>query len=123
MFQQIIYLCLIIVTVCGLIEIYRITARWLHQPPEADRVIVIVTAKGKDEKLEYILRSIASRTELITTDGKPPQIVVADLGMDKETKEVCKLLEKEIDSLRICQTIEIPKIIEDLENGGYKSSQ
>jgi len=67
-----------------------------------DNVTVILNVKGREDGMEYILRSLVSYTDMITDGRGCPEIVVIDNGMEPETAAVCNKFNK----IKVCNTAE-----------------
>lgn len=84
--------------------------------PRDDRATFVVSCRGRDEQIEYFVRSLQARTEDMRFKYAP-LIIVVDMGMDEETKDVCMRLQREIKGLKMCGRHELTTVLYgDLQN-------
>ena len=72
-----------------------------------DNVTVILSVKGREEGIEYMLRSLVSYTDMITDGRGRPEILVVDTGMERETAAICGKFNK----VKVCGSDEICDIM------------
>lgn len=95
--------------VIGITEFIRSGLRYFLSPPQ-DRVTYIVRVRGRDERVEYIVRSLACVAREQCAAGSPV-IVLIDEDMDTQTRAVCDVLAGELGCVRICKTHELPQVM------------
>ena len=85
----------------------------LSRENNLEDITIVVFAKDKEEKIEYILRSLLNSTEHIVAKDGNPGIIVVNLNMDNETYEICSLLERDNERLTV---MGIDRFIDKMEN-------
>lgn len=75
-----------------------------------DNVTVILKIKGREESIEYMLRSLVSYTDMISDGRGRPEILVLDTGMESETAAVCDKFSK----VKVCGSDEVFEIMRTL---------
>ena len=77
------------------------------------RVIAVLPAQGHIEEVELLLRGFAAQAEEGAL-GLDPAIVVLDLKMDRETKDICRCISTEYEMFEICTPDEVGARIVEL---------
>jgi cellulose synthase/poly-beta-1,6-N-acetylglucosamine synthase-like glycosyltransferase len=96
-------------SVAGLLELGRYVLEFIYMPSQ-DRITLIVSSKGHDEKIEYLLRSLLFKAHGFHLKILPI-IIVVDEGMDEETKAICEKLSGEYGCINICASQELPVLL------------
>lgn len=93
----------------GATELLRSGLRYFLSPPR-DRVTYMVHVRGRDERVEYIVRSLVCAAREQGADGHPV-IVLIDEDMDAQTRQICDTLAGELGCVRVCKTHELPQVL------------
>lgn len=70
-------------------------------------IISIVPLKGHIENAEYIVRSLMTENR----DANTRNIIIIDLGLDRETKEICNILCNQNPDIHLCAKKDLEKVI------------
>ena len=98
--------------VLGLVEVFRlILFLFSFKKKDSYESILIIPVYGKDEKIEMKLRSEITSINWIAENIRRP-IVCLDLGMDKETRNICEIFSQEYNFIELCSLDDFNKIIE-----------
>ncbi|MCI8407470.1 MAG: glycosyltransferase family 2 protein [Oscillospiraceae bacterium] len=89
---------LIFTSLVGVFTLLRLLAGGLLGAPPEESVISILPMRGREERAEYLLRSLARQGS---------RILVADFGMDEETRAVVTRLQAEQTNLRLLDEEEL----------------
>jgi len=95
--------------VIGLTEIWHGVGSFFLMFPQ-DRTTFIVSSRGHDEKIEYLIRSLAFRAKEMQLKFYSVILVVDD-GMDTQTKEICRILSSELECVEICGSEELSALL------------
>lgn len=114
MLQIITGLLIAFAAVIIIISLWNAAGEYFFMPagtirPSGNIVAFIVTSRGHDEQIEYMVRSFACRAKNLSQSGS--MIVVIDQGMDEETRKICEILAKDLQCVKICETKELPQIL------------
>ncbi len=94
---------LIFTSLVGIFTLIRLLCDGLFGGAAEEDVITILPLKGHTEKTEYILRALMSRAN--------HRIIVADFGMDEETREIVRKLKAERQNLSLLDENELEDYI------------
>lgn len=89
----------ILLAVTGLLSMVRGLFRWTLKTGNQGKLCVLVPVKGHDEQAELKLRGALERFH---QPGCDAVIFCVDLGMDEETKMICRILCREHAGLFLC---------------------
>jgi hypothetical protein len=98
--------------IVGAAEMFRSLCSFLLKPKE-NKFTFLVTSRGKDEQIEYIIRSLVFKAGLLNVVCKTPCIIIIDQGMDEETKRICDILNKEMGCIKVCSLNELTTILKN----------
>lgn len=101
---------LVFFLVMGLIETCRLLLMWLLRPEKIADSILVIPMCGHVEDAEYLLRGAAESIRW-EKHKRPRRFICVDGGMDRETKEICKHLQKELPFLEICRQEELGSLM------------
>ena len=103
-------LFLVFFLVLGLNETCRLLLMWLLKPEKIAESVLLIPLSGHVEDAEYLLRGAAEpfRWE---KHKQPRRFICVDGGMDRETLEICRCLQKELPFLEICRPEELSGIL------------
>lgn len=96
--------------IIGASELLRAAGDFLLKPKKG-RVTFIVTPRGHDEQIEYMIRSVVYKAGAFSSASTKPLVIVIDNGMDEETKKICEILSGELGCVEICKTNELPVVL------------
>lgn len=105
---------IILTSIIGVTEIFRLIEHRILTGKERPQLVSVIPLKGHVEKAEYLLRGVAN--EALWENHAHDNIVVIDMGMDEETREICAMLAEELKCLTVCQKEELPTVIEHKTN-------
>ena len=108
MFEIVIGTVIAFLAITGVVELCRNVQQYFLGMPEK-RVVFTIAAKGRDENIEYVIRSIFFNAR--EQHYKLPDIIVVDDGMDSETREICEKLAYDLGCVRICRKHELAREI------------
>lgn len=86
---------------------------FVYGKSEVDDVSILISVSGKEERLEYILRSFQTNLEGLHTKKGGADIYLIDLGMDRETFMTAANLCDDYNNVSLCHKEEIVKILEE----------
>ncbi len=101
---------LIVLALIGLLEILRTFIFWMLKTKNPGRLFLVLSFRGHDEQAEIALRSAAERAKWI---GENVQIVCVDLGMDEQTRRVCKMASEDNPGLWVVSPEDLEKYWRD----------
>lgn len=82
--------------VFGLIEVLRIISMsFLSRTDSKEGFMIFFPLCGHDEAIEMTLRSLVAKARWFGGEKKPQRVVCLDLGMDTETRKICKIFSEE----------------------------
>lgn len=117
MYQIIIGTILAFLAVAGLAYIGQ-SIRGLFFMPTQNRVSFIITSRGHDESIEFLIRSLVFKVRGLHARISPV-ILIVDEGMDSETINICEKLSHEYDCLRVVKSPELAAVLQG--EGGLTS--
>ena len=79
----------------------------------AQSKIIIVPIGGHVDDIEVFIRSLINRTNSSQKLGIVENIIIADMGADKETIEICNKLQKQYDFIYLCEGREISEKLKE----------
>lgn len=114
-FNIILEACFWVFAIMGFVELLvKISSLFfVYGKSEVEDVSVIISVKGKEERLEYILRSVESHLEGLRTRRGGADFYLVDLGMDKDTYLTAATLCDDYQNVALCHREEIQKIWEE----------
>jgi len=98
--------------IVGAAEMFRSLCAFFLKPRE-NKFTFIITSRGKDEQIEYIIRSLVFKAGFLNAVCKSPCIIIIDQGMDDETKKICEILNNEMGCIKVCQSKELATILKN----------
>lgn len=101
---------LVFFLVMGLVETCRLLLLWLLRPEKMEEAALVVPLTGHVEDAEYLLRSAAQSFRWDRTRC-PKRLICVDGGMDRETREICLHLQRELPFLEICRPEELSELL------------
>ena len=104
MFQIAVGTAIAFLVIAGIVEICVRAQSYLMSVPEG-RVVFMVPSRGRDESIEYVIRSVYFRAR--EQQRALPEIVVVDDGMDEQTRAICEKLALDLGCVRICHRREL----------------
>lgn len=111
----------IIITVFALVETINVISRTLltSKQKSAGTNIIIIPVSGHIDDVEYFIRGFVHKGKW---NGvvRPDNIIIADMGIDEETRKICMLLCEEFEFVYICDSREV---ISFLDEGIYMDNQ
>lgn len=101
--------------IMGLVELLvKISSLFfVYGKSRVDDVSIIISVSGKEDKLEYIIRSLESNLEGLHTKRGGADIYLIDLGMDQDTFMTAGSLCDDYNNVSLCHKEEIVKILEE----------
>lgn len=109
MLQIIIGTIIAFLSVAGIAEIASCIQEYLYMPAQ-EKITFLVTSRGHDDKIEYVIRSLlfkAGKFHFKVT----PVILVVNEGMDAETMAICEKLSDEFGCIHICTSQEVASLL------------
>jgi hypothetical protein len=102
--------------IVGAAEMFRSLCAFLLRP-HGNKVTFLVASRGNDEQIEYIIRSLVFKADILNKVCKSPCIVIIDQGMSDETKKICDILSKELGCIEVCKSNELGSLLNrDFQN-------
>lgn len=92
--------------IIGAAEMFHSLCRFFLKP-KGGKVTFLVTSRGNDEQIEYIIRSLILKAGIVNAVSNNPCIVIIDQGMSEETKKICNILSKEMGCIKVCKSNEL----------------
>lgn len=77
--------------------------------PKNKNAYIVLDAQKSNEDIEYTLRSWAARIKWLGA-AAPDSVIIVDNGLNKESREICRLICRESELFKICTPIELYKI-------------
>lgn len=107
----------ILITVFALIESINVISRAMltSRRRNIGTNIIIIPISGHIDDVEYFIRGLVHR-EKWNKVVRPDNIVIADMGIDEETRKIIMLLCEEFEFIYICDAKEV---INFLDEGVY----
>lgn len=90
-------------SVIGLYDLYSILKSWILKPQKSNFSIVL-PIKAKDDDIELKIRSLSN---LIDSKNCNSNLIIADMGMDFETLQICYNVAKQNNKIIICTPQEV----------------
>ncbi len=90
--------------VAGFVSFLRLVFFWMLKTENPGEFCIFISMKGHDEQAEFTLRSAAERSKWLRCHAR---IYCVDLGMDEETRAVCKTICGENANLTLCTPEEL----------------
>ena len=110
---QAIFLTIIaFLAVIGLSDLIRTFSTWILSGGRRQHIISIVPCKGHEEDVEYMVKSIYAQLKQ-QHPCKSCRIILADSGVDEETKKACELLSEELECVSFCPQECISEILQE----------
>jgi hypothetical protein len=106
--------CFWVFAIMGFVELLVKIASlfFVYGKSELEDVSILISVSEKEERLEYILRSLQNNLEGLRTKRGGADIYLIDLGMDQDTFMTAASLCDDYDNVFLCHKEEIPKILE-----------
>lgn len=95
----------------GVVELCRLIRFYILSPKGSKQTVTIVPVNGHEEKLEYIIRASLARSRWYTSRQL---LVIADMGMDAETRMICERLCRDNEEIYCCKAQELNSVLEQL---------
>lgn len=95
-----------------LIGIIRLIEMFWQSVRSYQSKIIIVPIGGHVDDIEIFIRSLISRA-VGSKFGFVENIIIADMGADEETAEICKNLESQYDFIYFCEGREISEKLQE----------
>lgn len=92
----------------GFVALVKYLIFKIYKPKNEDAYIVL-NHQENCEDIEYTLRSWAARVRWLG-NAAPDSIIIVDNGLNKEQREICRLICNESEIFKICTPIELYKI-------------
>jgi cellulose synthase/poly-beta-1,6-N-acetylglucosamine synthase-like glycosyltransferase len=99
MMQIVIGTIIAFLSVAGIAELARGVKDFFYLPAR-EKITFMVSSRGHDERIEYVLRSLVLKARELSLKMLPV-IIVVDEGMDEETKLICEKLSVEYGCIQI----------------------
>ncbi len=99
----------------GLIEIFKIISSEIFKFKKNKDEIIVIPALGHNEEIEFLLRYAIFKAKWFD-DIANKKVVCLDLGMDSETRQICKIFSKEHDFLYLSTPEEFLEILKTSVN-------
>ncbi len=100
MLETIFYILCTLLALVGLSDITKTIVVKLFAIDKNDNFVVIVPVKGHNEQIEHILRNTYCKLKWNNLLYKK-DIICLDLGIDKETKQICKNMSNQYPALKL----------------------
>lgn len=97
---------LIFTSLVGIFTLVRLLAEKLLDGAPEEEVISILPVKGHEERVEYLLRALSEKAR--------HKIIVADFGMDEETREIVLRMKAEFQNFNLLDENELDDYIGSL---------
>ncbi len=107
-----IYISILLITIISslitlmLSEIIRVIEKRIYKKQNSN-IISIIPLSGHVENAEYLIRSSLIEHK----NSNKSSIILIDLGMDNETKEICRIMALANSSVIICEKEDLSTII------------
>jgi hypothetical protein len=98
--------------IVGAAELFRSLCSFLLKP-STNKFSFLITSRGKDEQMEYVIRSLVFKAGLLNVVCKTPCIIIIDQGMDEETKKISDILSNEMGCIKVCKSKELATILKN----------
>ena len=82
---------------------------WLLRAENPERMVITVPLRGHVEDAEHLLRNAADVCR--ESNGKEVRLICVDGGMDEETYEICRCMQREMPFLEICTASELTETL------------
>jgi cellulose synthase/poly-beta-1,6-N-acetylglucosamine synthase-like glycosyltransferase len=91
--------------IMGFIELLQKISNqfYVYGKNKLEDISVVVTVRRREDKIEYILRSLLVQLEGIATRRGQPDIYVVDAGMDNETFDIVAAFCEDHDNVVLCR--------------------
>lgn len=76
--------------------------------PKYENTYILINIHEDTEDLEYTLRSWAQRIKWLGR-AAPNGIIIVDNGLNKENREICRLICRESELFKLCTPVELYK--------------
>ena len=97
------FLCIEILAIffiIGLVEIIKkITLNFFKQT-DNNKIIILISLKGHEEKAEFLIRSAITKLKYIGQSGAQ-KIICLDYNMDDETRKICEIFKNKYSIISI----------------------
>ena len=103
MFFSVCYFILGILALFGIADILMVLSKQSYLPAKCfhrEEKVYVLPLQGKQENIEYIIRSIISNQNSYFSKCKL-KIFCLDLNADEETKKICNLLARDYDFIKL----------------------
>ena len=112
-FHMIIEAVLALLRFGSLFVLGRAVGRTLKKPPESAygaELFMVVAASGGAESLERMVRGLLWLNESGEARGR---VVIADCGLEAESRKLAELLAKDSGSVTVCAPRDLPLMLEE----------
>lgn len=96
--------------IIGFVTFIRTIIFRLYKPKSENSMLIIGTKDKSTEDIEYTLISWAQRVKWLGK-GALNSIIIADSGLDTESKEICRRICKEYEFMQVVEVSELCDII------------
>lgn len=88
--------------VFGLVWAFRIISMaFLRRSDQKEGFMLILPVCGHDEAIEMTLRGLVTDAKCLGGGGKTQRVICLDLGLDAETRKICKIFSEEYDFIEL----------------------
>lgn len=88
--------------VFGLVWAFRIVSMALLSRSDLkEGFMLILPVCGHDEAIEMTLRGLVADAKWLGGGGKPQRVICLDLGLDAETRKICKIFSEEYNFIEL----------------------
>ena len=112
MLEIILSIFLTVLSIIGLIELFKLTVVNSLNSQKNKNNILIIPISGHREEAEILLRDAIFQTKWLSKNDHK-KVICLDLGMDDETKKICNIIKIENDFIYFCTP---DNLIEVLKN-------
>lgn len=109
MFELILKTIFALFAILGMVEAFRMFLFWLLKTKNPGKFYLVLSITGHDEEAELVLRSACERLNWLP--DRDASLLVADCGMDEETRKICEEVSSDLPEVRLCRPDEVESIL------------
>ena len=112
--SEIIYaLVLAVISAFVAIGFIKLSELFWRSIKNAQSKIIIIPIGGHVDDIEVFIRSLINRTNKSNKFNEIENIIIADMGADKETLDICNKLQKQYNFIYLCEGREISEKLKE----------
>lgn len=108
--ELIFFTMIAILSIIGITDIIRFLTAKILGGNRKQIVLSVIPCSGHEEDIELVIRSAYTQ---LGAAGSNSCILLLDCGMDEETRNICRMIQNEIDCVHLCTEAELPAFLKE----------